>query len=90
MDDLDAMLTRLANAPVPPALDAIEGRVLARIASRPAARTGLGVGVLGVAMALAMGVVAGGAPAPAYAVSSLSPLGPDSPLAPSTLLAGEP
>lgn len=89
MNDLDAMLTRLAHAPVPLALDEIEDRVLARIASRPAAQAGLGVGVLGVAMALAMGVVAGGAPAPAHAVSSLSPLGPDSSLAPSTLL-GEP
>lgn len=90
MDDLDAMLTRLAQAPLPAALDGIEGRVFARISSQPAARAALGIGALGVAMALAMGVAAGGAaPSPAYAASSLSPLGPESPLAPSTLL-GEP
>lgn len=91
MDDLDAVLTKLAHAPVPPALEAVEGRVLARIASRPTARAGLGLGALTVAFGLAMGVVAGGAvTTPAQAASSLAPLGPGSPLAPSTLLVGEP
>ncbi len=91
MDDLDAVLTKLAQAPVPPALEAIEGRVMARIASRPTARAGLGIGALTVAFGLTMGVVAGGAaPTPAQGVSSLAPLGPGSPLAPSALLIGEP
>lgn len=91
MDDLDAMLNRLAHAPLPPALDMIECQVLAKIASRPAARTAFGVGALSVALALAMGIFAGGGSlTPANRASSLSPLSPDSPLAPSTLLAGEP
>jgi hypothetical protein len=38
-----------------------------------------------------MGVVGAGLPAaPAYAVSTLTPFGPSSPLAPSTLLLGAP
>ena len=89
MDDLDAVLTKLAQAPAPAVLEAIECRVMPRIASRPTARAGLGIGTLTVAFGLAMGVVSGAAATPAQAVSSLAPLGPDSPLAPSTLLVGE-
>jgi hypothetical protein len=35
MNDLDAMLTRLAEAPAPAGLDGMEARVLARITVRP-------------------------------------------------------
>lgn len=91
MDNLDAMLTKLAQAPVPASLDGIEARVLARIGARPVARASAGVGTVTIAVALVMGIVGAGVPArEAGAVTSLSPLGPRSPLAPSTLLAGEP
>lgn len=90
MDDLDAMLTRLARVPVPTSLDGMEARVFARIAARPAARIGMGIGAAAIAVALGMGVVGAGVPARETGMSPLSPLGPVSILAPSTLLAGEP
>lgn len=91
MDDLDAVLMRLAQAPVPASLDGIEARVLARIAARPAVRVGMGVGAMTIAAALVMGMVGAGVPVKeASAASSLSPLGSVSPLAPSTLLVGAP
>ena len=91
MDDLDAVLTRMAHAPVPASLDGIEARVLARIAARPTARAGMGIGAMTIAAALVMGAFGAGFPArEAGAVSALSPLGPVSPLAPSTLLVGAP
>lgn len=91
MDDLDAVLIRLAQAPVPASLAGIEGRVLARIAAPPAVRVGMGVGAMAIGAALVMGIVGAGVPAKgASAASFLSPLGPASPLAPSTLLVGAP
>jgi hypothetical protein len=91
MDDLDALLARLAHAPLPAALDNLEERVLARIAAQPFARSGLGLGAIAIAAAMVLGVAGAGVPAaPAFAVSSLAPLGPSSPLAPSTLLMGTP
>lgn len=89
MDDLDRALARLAGAPVPAALDGIETRVLARIGARPTARgAGIGIGVVMIA-ALAMGMAGAGEPASARG-PSLAPLGGASPLAPSTLLIGNP
>jgi hypothetical protein len=91
MDDLDAALARLAHAPLPPALDNLEARVLARIAAQPAVRAGFGFGAATIGAAMIMGVVGASLPAaPAYAVSTLTPFGPSSPLAPSTLLLGAP
>lgn len=91
MDDLDAALMRLANAPVPTSLDGLESMVLGRIAAQPVARAGIGLGAMSIAVALVMGVLGAGLPArEASAISPLSPLGPVSPLAPSTLLAGAP
>ena len=91
MDDLDAVLTKMAHAPVSASFDAMEARVLARIAARPATRAGLGIGAMTIAAALVIGVVSAGFPArEAGAVSALSPLGPMSSLAPSTLLVGAP
>ncbi|QYE33333.1 hypothetical protein KZX46_00570 (plasmid) [Polymorphobacter sp. PAMC 29334] len=91
MDDLDKVLKRLANEPMPASLDGVEARVLARIAARPAVRAGMGVGAMTIAAALVMGIFGAGFPArEARAVSVLSPLGPVSPLAPSNLLIGAP
>lgn len=89
MDDLDALLTRLAQAPVPTSLDGMEARIFARIAARPA-RARIGIGSAAIAVALGMGVVGAGVPARETSVSPLSLLGPVSTLAPSTLLGGEP
>ena len=86
--DLDAVLMRLAQAPVPASLDGMEDRVLARVAARPAARAGLGVGAMTIAAALVMGIFGAGVPAKEASAASLSPLGPVSPLAPPTLLVG--
>ena len=90
MDNLDAVLMRLAQSPVPASLDGIEARVLARIAARPAVRVGMGVGTMTIAVALIMGMVGAGVPANQASATSLSPFGPVSPLAPSTLLLGAP
>lgn len=91
MHELDRTLARLAHAPVPAALDTIDARVLARIASRPAVRqAGLGIGVLTTLAALAIGMVGADLSVVASAAPTLAPLGGSSPLAPSTLLVGEP
>ena len=90
MDDLDRALARLADAPAPAALDGIEARVLARIGTRPVVhQAGLGLGVVTVA-AMAMGMIGAELPASASPAVSLTPLGGASPLAPSSLLIGEP
>lgn len=90
MDELDAVLMRLAQAPVPSGLEGIEAQVMARIASQPAVRVGAGIGAMTIAAALIMGMVGAGMPAKQASAASLSPLGPVSPLAPSTLLLGAP
>ena len=91
MDDLDALLARLAHAPLPPALDYLEVRVLARIAAQPSARSGFGFGAIAIGAAMILGVAGAGVPVtPVFAVASLAPLGLSSPLAPSTLLMGAP
>ncbi len=91
MNDLDAMLTKLATAPVETGFDGMEARVLARISARPVASAGIGVGATTIAVALVMGIFGAGLPArQVSAMSPLSPLGLAAPLAPSTLLLGEP
>lgn len=91
MDDLDAVLTRMAHAPVPASLDGMEARVLERIGAQPfvARRAGLGIGVMTV-VALGIGMAGAELPATASSAASLAPLGGASPLAPSALLIGEP
>ena len=90
MDDLDRALARLAGAPLPAALEGIEDQVLARISTRPVVRqAGLGIGAMTIA-ALAIGVIGAELPAVASPAVSLAPLGGASPLAPSSLLIGEP
>lgn len=90
MDDLDRALARVAGAPLPTALEGIEDQVLARISPRPVVRqAGLGLGVVTIA-ALAIGMIAAELPVTASPAVSLAPLGGASPLAPSSLLVGEP
>ena len=91
MDNLEAVLMRLAQAPVPAGLDMIEAGVFARIAARPAASASIRVGVMTIAAALVMGIVGARIPAGQTGlVSPLSPLAAVSPLAPSTLLVSAP
>ncbi|WP_068094889.1 hypothetical protein [Novosphingobium rosa] len=91
MNDLDAMLTRLAEAPAPAGLDGMEARVLARITVRPVAHAGLRIGATTIALALVMGIFGARVPTrEARAMSPLSPLGSVSALAPSSLLDGAP
>lgn len=91
MDNLDAVLMRLAHAPLPTGLEEIDAKVLARIAARPAARVGMAAGAMTIAAALFMGVVGANVPAQdARETSTLFPLRADMALAPSTLLVGEP
>lgn len=90
MDDLDVALTRLAKASTPPGLEAIEAKVLMRIAVRPTMDAGPGLGAVTILAAVLMGVASAGVPVRAAPAVSLSPLGPSSALALSTLLAGEP
>jgi anti-sigma factor RsiW len=90
MDDLDRTLARLAAAPAPAALEGIEHQVLARIGTAPVMRqVGLGFGTVA-AVALAIGIIGAELPATAQPIVSLAPLGGASPLAPSSLLIGEP
>lgn len=91
MDDIDGLLARLAQAPLPAALDGLELRVLDRLTASPASRIGAGIGAFAIVGALAMGMAGAGLPtASAAARSPLLPFGTSSPLAPSTLLAGTP
>ncbi|WP_298671580.1 hypothetical protein [uncultured Sphingomonas sp.] len=89
VQDLDAALRRLSAAPVHPGLEAIESAVLERLHQRaaPTSLQGFGIGATAAVAALMLGI-ASGVPARASASSNtLSPFGPSSPLAPSTLLA---
>ena len=88
MDDLDLMLARLASAPVPAELASIDAAVLERIAARPAPMFGYAAVAGAAILALLTGVAGGMWPGnPQHASETLTPFGPSSPLAPSTLLA---
>lgn len=91
MEDLDALLGQLARAPIPASLDGLEALVLSRIEVPTVVRVGIAGSALVVAAALVMGIFGAAVPVRQAGASSLSfPLGPASPLAPSTLLIGEP
>ncbi|MEO9130843.1 MAG: hypothetical protein ABI240_06505 [Sphingomonas sp.] len=91
MDDIDGMLARLAGATLPAALEGLEARVLDRLSAPSDSHTGVAVAAFAIVGALAMGMGSAGLPVPsARARSPLSPFAPNSPLAPSTLLAGTP
>jgi predicted cobalt transporter CbtA len=90
LDDLDRTLERLGQVPMPSGFEAMEANVFARIAAGSAARVGLRIGPAVFVVAALMGVMGAGLPLPSTAAASLAPLGPAQPLAPSTLLIGEP
>lgn len=85
--DLDAALRRLSTAPTHPGLNSIETAVLERLHGRAAVTPlqGIGMGAAVAVAALMLGVATGSPPA-SVAPNTLSPFGPSSPLAPSTLL----
>lgn len=91
MDDVDNLLSRLAQAPLPMSLDGIEASVFDKIASATAARARQRVGAMAISGALAIGMIGAFVPAQGSgAGSQMTSLGANSPLAPSTLLNGEP
>lgn len=85
--DLDAALRRLSAMPAHPGLASIEGAVLERLHERAAGTPlqGIGMGAAVAVAALMLGVATSSPPVSA-APNTLSPFGPSSPLAPSTLL----
>jgi hypothetical protein len=89
MNDLDTVLMRLAQAPLPAGLAAIDEGVLARVAAGATYRVRRGVGIASVSAALVMGVAGAVMPSSQAAATSLAPLGPMSPLSPAALLGGE-
>jgi hypothetical protein len=89
MNELDTVLMRLAQAPLPAGLAAIDERVLARVATGAAYRVRRGVGIASISAALVMGVAGAVMPSREAAATSLAPLGPISPLSPAALLGGE-
>lgn len=87
--DLDTALHRLSAEPVHAGLLTIEADVLARVnLSRRQAGRGVGIpfAVVAAVGAVTLGFFGAGQPAPVNA-ATLSPFGPSTPLAPSTLLA---
>ena len=92
MTDIDQVLSRLGAAPVPAGLAEIDDAVFAGMArSKQEAAASSRLMGFAVAIALVVGLAGGGivGSEPANAQPS-SPFAPDSPLAPSTLLAVHP
>jgi hypothetical protein len=89
MNELDTVLMRLAQAPLPAGLTAIDEAVLARVAASAVSRARRGVGFATISAALAMGIAGAGMPSREASATSLAPLGPISPLSPAALLGGE-
>ncbi|WP_371424095.1 hypothetical protein [Tardiphaga sp.] len=89
--DLDSALRCLAEQPLHPRLDELEGDVMRLVAAKQ--RVGGGVtlrsGALAALGAVALGLAGGGLSSTAATaqVPTLTPFGPAMPLAPSTLLA---
>lgn len=90
MDQLDAMLSSLARAPLPSLLNSIDEAVLARIAASTAGAGLSGLSALTIGAALTMGMIGAVLPKEeAGAAAYMSPPGSMSPIAPSVLLSGE-
>lgn len=87
VQDLDAALRLLSVAPTHPGLEMIERTVLGRLreGSESVSFQGLSVGATAAIAALMLGI-ATGSPQASATPNTLSPFGPSSPLAPSTLL----
>lgn len=90
MSDLDAMLARLRDAPIPPGLATIDAAVMKEVA-RLQAMPLLSTKTFGVvaAMAMAFGIAASAVPSGSAAASPISPFDARLALAPSTLLGGQ-
>lgn len=88
--EIDRLLSQLRNAPLPPGLAGLEEAVLQRIAARPqiSVAAQLRAGMAAAFAAVLLGVASNGLAPRSDASGNLSPFGPSSPLAPSTLLAG--
>ena len=87
MNDLDAILTRLAGMPVPAALDGIDQSVFDGVGRRVAQRQRRKVGVVSISGALMVGVLSAAVPSrEAAAASSMAPLALVSPLSPAAIL----
>lgn len=90
--NLDEMLTRLGDAPLPARLSMLDEAVFAGLALRRSASSGGSLQALGVAavVALAFGIASTGLPGTAaIAAPSLTPFGAPPALAPSSLLASQ-
>lgn len=88
--NLDEMLMRLAEAPLPARLSTLDEAVFAGLALRQTAHGGGSLRAFGLAavVALAFGIVSTGFPGTAaIAAPSITPFGTPSALAPSSLLA---
>ncbi len=85
---MDEELRILNRVDLPPALDALDDRILGALAARRRESAAIGrLMALAAVVSLGGGVIAGSAfPEPAVAASPISPFGPASALAPSTLL----
>ncbi|QNA86651.1 hypothetical protein G4G27_23730 [Sphingomonas sp. So64.6b] len=88
MNDIDAMLARLRDAPAHPGLAMIDAAVFDELAARAAPPPPLGARAFSVAavMALAVGIAGAALPGAPANVTPISPFGAPSALAPSTLL----
>lgn len=85
---MDKELRILNRIELPPALDALDDRIIGALAVRRGESAAIGrLMALAAFVSLGGGVMAGSAfPEPAVAASPISPFGPASALAPSTLL----
>ena len=89
-DYIDAALSRLASAPVHPALAGGDAVVFARLAARREAAASLRYGPVAAVVAIVMGLAVSGIPSDRVEASPrFSLFGTAPPLAPSTLLAGK-
>jgi hypothetical protein len=88
MSDIDHLLGRLREAPVPSQLAQLDGAVFEAIASGQVNADGLGMRPIGIAAlaALAIGIFGAVPGTRDEAAAAASPFGDVSPLAPSTLL----
>jgi hypothetical protein len=90
MSELDNLVGRLRQMPVPPALAALDGEQLAGVAASRANDIGRPIAFASI-FALVVGIAGAGSPtAPAVAQASLTPFAASSPLMPATLLGNAP
>lgn len=90
-DDIDDALRRLAMAPVHPGLGDADAQILVRIAAAAPVTsngTSLKLGAFAALAAVAMGIAGASLPTETADAAPLSPFGVESPLLPSSLLAG--